>query len=359
MAKGRWAGSWPGGRIWEAADGRRTFIIRRKIGGREFAISTGATTLRAALKQLERFEADPDGYDPAGAASREPVYLDDDLVKAYLGWCLRPEEEGGKGNSREWVGKKKGIVAWWMDAIRGRDLRRLKLEQITRALETDADGAPRRVPGYAHKVEVIKDVFGFLRTKRGLTIAEDPTIKTLLVPQARPGQRKKRRKAFTREVHEAIVKQLVRPWSDQLIVLAGTGWHVTELARFIRDGAIERLPAHVEAHGAEAVLVCPRHKSGEEHRTAVSPDVLEAARRLRARGTFSKIRLYRAVEAGCRAAKVDQVDPGQYRHAVATWALEAGAHPAAVSAFLGHRSPATTKRFYAAHAVVPKVPTLA
>ena len=51
--------------------------------------------------------------------------------------------------------------------------------------------------------------------------------------------------------------------------------------------------------------------------------------------------------------------PGQYRHSVATWAVEAGADPAAVAAFLGHKSPATTKRFYATLAVCPKIPTLA
>jgi integrase len=51
--------------------------------------------------------------------------------------------------------------------------------------------------------------------------------------------------------------------------------------------------------------------------------------------------------------------PGRFRHSIATWAFEAGADPFAVSAFLGHKSPSTTKKFYAALATVPKVPTLA
>ncbi len=45
--------------------------------------------------------------------------------------------------------------------------------------------------------------------------------------------------------------------------------------------------------------------------------------------------------------------PGQYRHAVATRMLNAGADPAAVAAFLGHKLPQTTRRFYATLAVVP------
>ena len=56
---------------------------------------------------------------------------------------------------------------------------------------------------------------------------------------------------------------------------------------------------------------------------------------------------------------IDVFSPGQFRHSVATWAFEQGADPAAVSAFLGHKSPATTKKFYATLATVPKIPTLA
>ena len=45
--------------------------------------------------------------------------------------------------------------------------------------------------------------------------------------------------------------------------------------------------------------------------------------------------------------------------AVATEAIERGATPEQVSAFLGHKSPQTTKKFYATLAVAPKIPTLA
>jgi integrase len=64
------------------------------------------------------------------------------------------------------------------------------------------------------------------------------------------------------------------------------------------------------------------------------------------------------VRAACRAGNVQLFKPGQLRHSVATWAIDAGADPSAVSAFLGHRSTKTTRKFYARHASPAKVPTL-
>lgn len=92
---------------------------------------------------------------------------------------------------------------------------------------------------------------------------------------------------------------------------------------------------------------------------AVSEEVLEAAKRVRERGSFSPIWFYKAVWPGCDTGGIPRFNPGQFRHSVATWTMQAGAAPESVAAFLGHRSPATTKKFYATRAVVPKVPTLA
>ncbi len=43
--------------------------------------------------------------------------------------------------------------------------------------------------------------------------------------------------------------------------------------------------------------------------------------------------------------------PGQLRHSVATWMVNSGVPIAAVSTYLGHRSMATTRAFYARFAV--------
>lgn len=148
---------------------------------------------------------------------------------------------------------------------------------------------------------------------------------------------------------------------------AGTGWHTTEVVRFAAAGTIEPLPKSMKVeNGAVGVLVCPLHKSGDVHRTAVSAEVLDAAKRLRAHGAFSREWYDRAVRSACETVKrpddevgIPVFTPGRFRHSLATWAFEAGADPYAVSAFLGHKSPQTTKRFYATLATVPKVPTLA
>ena len=106
------------------------------------------------------------------------------------------------------------------------------------------------------------------------------------------------------------------------------------------------------------MLVCPRHKNGEPHRTRVTTEVLAAAEKLLAHGPISREWYDRAVRSACEAAKIPIFTPGRLRHSVATWAIEVGADLEDVSAFLGHRSPRTTKRFYATHAAPARVPTL-
>jgi integrase len=333
--------------VWKAADGTTTHVIRRKVNGRAYEVSTRCTNLRAAMAQLARFEADPEGYDPSGGQG-ERLLLDVDRARAFLRWSLED-----KHNSPAWVRQQKRYLAWWMQKLGGIDLRRVSLRHhILPAL----DG----VPGRRHRIEVIKAFYSWLRKERALiAAAQDPTYGALPVPQLRPEQWV-RPKSFSREAHEAVMRHLTGPWPDLLAVLAGTGWHVTELSRFVKGGIVAELPGSASrAHGAAAVLVCPRRKSGEEQRTPVSAEVAEAARRARKRGGFSVVRLYKAVTAACAAAGVEPYSPGQYRHAVATWAIEQGADPAAVAAFLGHKSPSTTRRFYATLAVTPKVPTLA
>lgn len=109
------------------------------------------------------------------------------------------------------------------------------------------------------------------------------------------------------------------------------------------------------AHSSgSTVLVCPQRKSGEVQRTFVSESVAEVARRVLQRGSFSEARFLKAVRLACAKAGVRRFGPGQYRHTVATRLVNAGADPAAVAAFLGHKLPQTTRRFYATLAVVPR-----
>lgn len=340
------AGAWEGGRIWEDRDGRRTYVIRRQVGGKRYEVSTRCTRHQAALVQLARFESAPDEYEAGAPSALEPLRMTAELVRGYLAWSGAPEREGGKGNSRAWVLQQKAYLAWWVTQIKGRDLRALSLgEHIVPAL----DGQP----GRKHRVEVLKAFFSWLRRERhAITRAQDPTL-DLMVPQRRPEQWK-RPKAIPR-AHYLRVLAAVPAGShrDALVLLDETGWHVSELVRFVRSGAIEAMPPGRK--DGVAVIVCPQRKSGELQRTAIGPESKAAAERLRAGGVFSVGRFYEAVKAACVTAKVAAFTPGRFRHTLATRAIEAGADPAAVAAYLGHKSAATTKRFYSTLAVAPRV----
>lgn len=148
--------------------------------------------------------------------------------------------------------------------------------------------------------------------------------------------------------HAKAVAELDPRWGDLLVVLLGTGWHVSELLRFVRSGSIEG-----------DVLVCPRHKSGEPHRTRVSDKVLRAAAASRLRGGSSLSKLYQEVAAACDRAGVPRFGVGGYRHTVATNAVRAGATPEEVAHFLGHKGSYMVKAIYAKVAVPKKIPTLA
>lgn len=341
-----WIDEWEGGRVWRGKDGRKTYFIRRRVAGKLYEASTRCHTASAALEHLKRFEADPEGYDPASAAGGAAIVLDADLIERFLAWS-----KNDKKNTDDWVRKQKRFLAWWADKLDMRDLRRVDLAaHVIPAL----DGAPSR----KHRIEALKALYGWLRKERHkIKPSEDPTLDTLPVPQSRPEQWT-RSKVIPLADHEAAIAHLAPIHRDRLIVLAGTGWHTTELARFAVDGNVAPLPpAASRNHGAVALLECPRRKSGHFLRTAVTEEVAEAARRVRAHGGYSDSKFREAINSACKAAGVDPISPGCYRHTVATWAEEAGALPEAVSAYLWHMSKATTDRFYATHAVRPKVPT--
>ncbi len=102
-----------------------------------------------------------------------------------------------------------------------------------------------------------------------------------------------------------------------------------------------------------------RHKTGVPHRVRVGEAALAAAQRLKERGVaWDHHRFNAAIRSACDAAGISVFHPGQLRHSVATWAVNAGADPTAVAAFLGHRSTTTLKKFYSTHAAPARVPTL-
>lgn len=335
---------WDGGYVRKDKRGRETYYIHRRVGGVLYEVSTRCRTSSEAHEQLKKFESDPAGYRPpsvAAAQGEKSTHLTPDNVAAFLRWSLKEKQ-----NSKPYVDAQKKSLAWWMKHLGEADFRTVPTARLVELLDTET-GARK------WKVATVKVFCSWLVTVRhAMTEQQNPTL-GLRVPQSRPEQWKTP-KAISQEDFEKVRGELVAEWRDALDVLAGTGWHATELQRFAEGGAVEPHPTK-----AAKVLACPRTKGGEQLRTEVSDAVAETAKRVRGRGGVDYFHFRDALRAASDAAGVSPpLQPGHMRHSVATWAVNAGASLSAVSSFLGHKSERTTRRFYATHAVAAKVPTL-
>lgn len=360
-----WGRRWEGGRVWHDAHGRAVFVIRKQVNKKRYERSTHTSSETAAAIQLARFDADPENYDPRGEVKAAPIYLDADLRERFLRWS-KEKGKKGYGNSVDWVRNQGYHTLFWMEALGRVDLRKASLAtNILPALRDPATGA--ELPNYKQRIQVLKTVYGWLRTvEHVLGPTEDPTFGTLTVPAARPAQLDKTKVVPLKSIlaavkwlrkHEANNGDRTRPWGDLLFLLAGTGWHVTELARFTECGTIEPIPKGTKDRVSVGVLVMT-HKSGQPHRSRVSAEVLAVAKKVMGTGSFSRAIFDKKIGEACMKAGVPHFTPGRMRHTVATWAEDHGAAPEFVSGFLGH-SPQTaiTKRHYSTHATPKKVPT--
>jgi integrase len=346
---GHWE-KWDGGRKWIDADGRATYYVRKRVGGKRYEVRTSATTERAAFEQLKRFEADPEGYDPRGEVKAEPIYLDEHLSQGFLDWSLRPRREGGAGNTPRWVGQQRLYLATWAEALAGVDLRRASLADNIMPALNGATCRPQRIA-------VLKRLYSWLRkVEQRIRREEDPTLDTLAVPQYEPAQQRKV-KARTKAEIAAVMKHAPARWRDLLTVLAATGAHVSELERFAKSGAVEPLPRAAKAKGIAGVLVLPATKAGGAHRVPVSAPALAAAKRVLEAGSFDRVKLTAVMKEACVKAKIPAMTPGVLRHSVATHAMNAGATLGEIAGFLHHLDGRTTRRWYATLGTPGKIPT--
>jgi integrase len=325
---------------------RGVYGLRRTLRGRRYEVSLRVTTATAALEQLARFERDPERWHPA-PADLPPVLIDEDLVRAFLASSKE------KGNSDPWRLEQKRVLGWWADELAGVDLRR---RDGYDPLLLSIKPALAKAKSKALYIRVLKTFCAWVRfEKHLLDLGSDPVAGRLRAPIARPAQWDESRVIPLDDVGAAL-KHLAPAYRDALDVLLGTGWHVREVVRFAGAGLVEPVPAGRELEGA-AVITTPRTKRGNPLRSIVSAEVEAAARRVRDRGALSEQYLRRAIGKACAAAKVEPFGPGSFRHTVATFAVNAGVDLKTCADFLNHLSEATTKRFYATHAIPRKVPT--
>lgn len=310
------------------------FIIERWVGGRKFHVSTRCNTERAALKQLEIFEANPSSYDPKGQQPEEALRLTAELIDAYETY-----QTDVKRNSRHHVIGSGNYLEKWMTVFDGADLRGLTTVDLREHLA-------RWPTAKRYRVVVIKGFFTWLRREKGLiTRAQDPAM-DLMVPPFKP-EKFTRKKVVEQDVVMRVMDKLKGPTRDVLRLLAATGLHITEARRFSEEGELfERTP---EQDPGVLVNLAVKHKSGQLHVVALSdPEVLEAAKRLKAaRGLPDDTVLALKMREACAAAGVvPRITLGVMRHSVATWLARDGVPLAQIADFLGHQSPVTTAKFY-------------
>jgi hypothetical protein len=349
---------WRAGRVWSSEDGRLSFYIRRD--GRD--VATGASTLLGALAALERFEKTGDARTPVDAG---PVLLDLTLAKQFL------DASKAKGNSRSWRVNQKQHLDWWQAQLGTKDLRAGRRGGVTIA---DLRAALADAPSARQREAVLRSLYTHLRASDLIATEEDPLYgKPHIAPAGRPAQETIDKTIdaadlttvlgyldavwMERGENEEEREKRGRRWADILRMLDGTGMHVTEARRFAEGGTIEDLPGGRKPTRREAaVLVVPLHKNGAPFKVAVSRATLETAKRVRAAGPFSIAVFYAELRKAAEECGA-KVLPGRFRHTTARHAVEAGATIEAVGNYLGHKSPATTKKFYATLGVPVKVPT--
>lgn len=354
-----------GGYVHHEADGTELFIIERQVNGRRFHVSTRCNAEDEALEHFARFRADALGYDPAGLKPDEPVEITVELLRDFLEWQLAPRAHGGKENTAKHARSAVRMLGEWMVALKGRDLRKLKVTDLKTTLK-------RWKTSRQHRIIAIKAFCGWLREEQGaIQNSEDPSL-DLLVPQSDP-EKHVRRKVANFDTVLDVYKRLPQRFRDVLQFFAGTGWHISEVKRFVRDArtSIEKpgVPTFdKEGRPVLAVLVA-WHKTKKWTRTSiVHPIHLDAIKRLKESGAYvneTKIReaIYLAIEqADVERRKTDPTHQdrprfslGVMRHSVATWGIEMGASLDETATHLDHADKSTTDRFYA-DILVPRPP---
>lgn len=328
---------WPGGYVHRQADGRPLFIIEREVRGRRFHVSTRAHNLRAAMKQLERFEGDPAGYQPEGVTV-DALLMTDDLIKEH-----RAHSIDVRNNTEAHANNVFRFLCDWQEDLRGLDLRAVNLrDHVKPALERRRTSRPGRIIA-------LKSFYAWLRKEKHLlTSAGDPTL-DLPVPQVAP-EKHRRRKAVEFERVAAVFRHLAPVYRDVLQLLAATGWHVSEVERFVRrdESAVVKPDREVRDRLGRTVLavLVTWHKTKKHTRTPlVEPEHVAAAERLRERRRMPRL-LRATIHGACDAAGVARFNPGSLRHSVGTWAIELGATKEQVAEYLDHADSRTTDRFY-------------
>lgn len=339
---------WLGGYIRWGKKGP-AYIIERWIDGRRYHVSTKCRTERAALVQLAEFEADPSNYKPDRARAApsviERVVMTADLISEYREWMVTRADPPPASVAH--ADKHETRLMGWLKFYRGRDLRTVKLQEISAYLSKKKDRPMR--------VQALKSFFGWLRrVKYLLERAEDPTID---LTSERGRASKSSREVFIEPERILKVLPLLPERSRDVIILRlGTGWHGKEVERFCYEGTIRKTPGKTiwleTAEGPREVpLLATLHvkqKTGVETNTPIIyPEHLAAATRIKLRRYVpTQLTMNRHVTAACEKAGVPRFLNWHLRHTVVSHAADQGIDLEHASKFIDHVGIDTTRKHY-------------
>lgn len=328
----QWRSKWDGGYIRHGKKGP-IYVIEKWVGGIYFHVSTRCRSSTAAEAQYKRFQANPSAYRPSGEGVRRLV-ITVELVDEYRDWQI-----GVKGNSREWAFGCARMLGEWADDVGGKDLRHLTVHgDLEPALE-------KRGTSRKHRIEALKAFCKWLRRRKGLlTAAEDPTV-DLPVP---PSPESDKSRAVPEKRISAVLRYLPEDARDVLLVLMGSGAHISEVRRFATEGSFER-------ESKSKANLRMKHKRKRNKLFPLKGRVyVDAAARVKKRGAIpANWTLNTDVTRACELAGVERFTFGVIRHSFATNAFKRGHTMGQVGDALHHSTPKTTRGHY----VVEVAPT--
>jgi site-specific recombinase XerD len=317
-------GTWEGGRVKESSRGKQTYYIRKRLGGKVWEVSTGATTLKAALAHLSRFQQNPATYQPSGVHQVQLTIPG--LMPDYLAWCKASNQ------TTPYIANKRRYLTAWGKTFPG-DVRNVTRAQVLAALKSWR-GQP-----YS-RVSALKAFYSWLRDVEGkITLAEDVAA-TVPNEPTKPAKWTGAPRAISKDTYEATLRGLGKKsrYRDVLVVLASTGMHTTEARRVAAGSGSVVL--------ASDTSITIEHKSGRVHSIKVDVETAKAANRMQHHGSFSVSNLMSAVKRACRRTGVKPTwAPGCLRHSFISWKVADGVPLEAIAAYTNHDI-ATLKRFY-------------
>lgn len=374
MATPTWAGTWAGGRVLKAKDGRTSWVIRRSVKGTSFTITLDARTEREALAELALFERDPfayrtrrqlqaDAHAQAQSHASRAVFLEEATIQRFLVHQRKADR------SPKYVRDNESYLRTWAKDLGDRDLRTVTLQDVRKALSKH-EGAQRK------RMASFKSFCSWLQSEGDVAPENNPG-RHIHLPAPRP-EKALREKGYTLKQVEALYRAIapwkstragwgdrpqdVQPIRDLLLLLAKTGMHTSEADRIAR-GLVQL--TRVAGQGEIAATLRFTHKSGLVHLVSIDAQTLAAVERLQARGSLPADTYVRRVirEASERIGQ-PIILLGQLRHTFATQARQCGriVRPEAggvsveeVAAALGHTNTRTTRLFYLGTHVPPMV----